>query len=175
MAISATTAMTTSSLHPISNMNDSAHARRLRPILAHGSLGRPRLPLTALAAACSRRSDRLAPHVRPRRSRWSGVVVDRLHRLRLFRSFVIVLHALLEGLDTLRDVAHQVRNLATTKQQQDDCDHDDPVPNAKRTHPATLSNARPATRPILRLKLGSGGVKNKDLSRVKSPLTQLTV
>ncbi len=31
MAISATTAMTTSSLHPMSNMNSSAHARRPRP------------------------------------------------------------------------------------------------------------------------------------------------
>ena len=51
---------------------------------------------------------------------------------------VVVLHALLEGLDALRDVAHQVRNLAPAEQQQDDCDHDDPVPNAKRTHPATL-------------------------------------
>jgi hypothetical protein len=33
MAISATTAMTTSSLHPMSNMNSSARARRPRPNL----------------------------------------------------------------------------------------------------------------------------------------------
>src|SRR5260370_20474082 len=65
-------------------------------------------------------------------------MIDRLHGLGLFRSLVIVLHALLEGLDALRDVAHQIRNLAATEQQQDDCDHHDPVPNAKRTHPATL-------------------------------------
>jgi hypothetical protein len=31
MAISATTAMTTSSLHPMSNMKNSAHARRFHP------------------------------------------------------------------------------------------------------------------------------------------------
>ena len=65
-------------------------------------------------------------------------MIDRLHGLGLFRSLLIVLHALLEGLDALRDIAHQVRNLATPEQQQDDCDHDDSVPNAKRTHPATL-------------------------------------
>jgi hypothetical protein len=65
-------------------------------------------------------------------------MIDRLHGLGLFRSLVIVLHALLEGFDALRDITHQIRNLAATEQQQDDCDHDDPVPNAKRTRPATL-------------------------------------
>src|SRR6516225_3317817 len=40
------------------------------------------------------------------------------------------------------DGAHQVGNLAATKQQQDDCDHHDPVPNAKRTHPAILQKLR---------------------------------
>src|ERR1700722_13508734 len=65
-------------------------------------------------------------------------MVDRLYGFGLLRSLVVILHALLEGLDTLGDVAHQIRNLATAEQQQDDCDHDDPVPNAKRTHPASL-------------------------------------
>ena len=48
MAISATTAMTTSSLHPMSNMKNSAHARRFHPTIKH-DLGRPRL-LAGLAA-----------------------------------------------------------------------------------------------------------------------------
>jgi hypothetical protein len=76
-------------------------------------------------------------------------MIDRLYGLGLFRSLVIVLHALLEGLDALCDIAHQIRNLAATEQQQDDCDHDDPVPNAKRSHPATLQNQRPAIQPDL--------------------------
>ena len=59
----------------------------------------------------------------------------------------VVGHALLEGLDALRDVAHQIGNLAAAEQQQDDCDHDDPVPNAKRTHPATLQKETAGYRP----------------------------
>src|SRR5580698_4970425 len=117
-------------------------------------------------------SDGLAADIRPRRRGRRRIMVDRLHRLGLFRRLVIVLHAFLEGLDALRDVAHQIRNLAAAEQQQDDCDHDDPVPNAKRTHPATPSNTTPATRPNLKPKVGSGGVKNKDLSRVKSLLAR---
>src|ERR1700682_5481578 len=97
-------------------------------------------------------------------------MIDGLHRFGLFRSLFVVLHALLEGLDALRDVAHQVGDLAAAEQQQDDCDHDDPVPNAKRTHPATLQT-REATQPDPWRKVGTGGVKNKDLSRVKSLLT----
>src|ERR1700680_3060401 len=99
-------------------------------------------------------------------------MIDRLHGLGLFRGLVIVLHAFLEGLDALRDVAHQVRNLATAEQQQDDCDHDDPVPNAKRTHPASSKHERPATRPNLWKKLGSGGVKNKDLGLAISSIAR---
>src|SRR5271168_1761917 len=84
-------------------------------------------------------SNSLAADIRPRRLR-RGAMVDRLHGLGLFDRLFVVLHALLEGLDALGDVTHQVGNLAATKQQQDDCDHDDPVPNAKRTHPAIPPN-----------------------------------
>src|SRR5215208_5919988 len=168
MAISATTAMTTSSLHPISNMNNSAHARRLHTC---PKVWAARVP-TGLAVVCRklRCSDRLAPDVRPRCRRLRGVVVDGLHGLGLFRSLLLVLHALLERLDALRDIAHEVRYLAATKQQQDDCDHDDPVPNAKRTHPATLQTHGQGDPARSQLKVGSGGVKNKDLGRVKIPL-----
>src|ERR1700692_4030080 len=60
MAISATTAMTTSSLHPMSNMKNSAHARQshqslrarlalqTRLDLANKIWGRPRLPQPVL-------------------------------------------------------------------------------------------------------------------------------
>jgi hypothetical protein len=50
MAISATTAMTTSSLHPMSNMKNSAGARRFYPTIKH-ELDRPRL-LPALPQDC---------------------------------------------------------------------------------------------------------------------------
>jgi hypothetical protein len=96
-------------------------------------------------------------------------VIDGLHRFgRLFGLLGIVLHALLEGLDALRDVAHQVRNLAATEQQQDHCDHDDPVPNAKRTHPATLQKRDGRLPAKLWRKVGPRGVKNKDPCRGKS-------
>src|SRR5271169_5880307 len=85
-------------------------------------------------------SDSLAADIRSRRRGRRGVVIDGLDRLGLLGGLFVVLHALLEGLDTLRDVAHQVRNLAAAEQQQDHCDHHDPVPNAKRTHPATLQH-----------------------------------
>src|SRR6476659_9257809 len=84
-------------------------------------------------------SDSLAADIRPcRRRRWRRIVIDGLHRFGglVGGRLVIVLHALLEGLDALRDVTHQVGDLAAAEQQQDHCDHDDPVPNAKRTHPA---------------------------------------
>src|ERR1700693_4503449 len=99
-------------------------------------------------------------------------MIDRLHGFGLFRSLVIVLHALLEGLDALRNIAHQIRNLAATEQQQDDCDHDDPVPNAKRTHPASLQTRETSARSQSVRKVGSGGVKNKDLEPAISLLSR---
>src|ERR1700716_2846168 len=182
MAISATTAMTTSSLHPMSNMKNSAHARRFHPNTCKTRFWAARVSLNRCYGRSTRSptglpqdlrcSDSLAADIRPRRCRRRCVMIDGLLGLGLFRSLLVVLHALLERLDALRDVAHQIRNLAAAEQQQDDCDHDDPVPNAKRTHPATLQNTGPATRPNLYRKLGSGGVKNKDLGRVKSLLTR---
>src|SRR5258708_33794355 len=116
-------------------------------------------------------SDSLAAEIRPcRRRRRRRIVIDGLPRFGglLGSGLVVVLHAFLEGLDALRDIAHQVRNLAAAEQQQDHCDHDDPVPNAKRTHPATLQKETAGIRPKLCRKVGPGGVKNKDLGRGKS-------
>src|SRR3569623_243041 len=103
MESSATTPMTTSSLHPMSNMKHSASRERrfagsrcLSPV----------------------RSDGVAADVMARRGllRRRGVV-DGLHRLgRRDRLGIIVGHALLERLDALRNVAHQVGNLAATEQ-----------------------------------------------------------
>src|SRR5207249_2926021 len=132
MAISATTAMTTSSLHPISNMKNSAHARRFHPNACLNKIWAARVSLnrscsigfaarlshhqrvaTGLPQTCRKSSDNLAADVRSRRRRGRRcVMIDRLHGLGLFRSLVIVLHALFEGFDALRDIAHQVRNLA---------------------------------------------------------------
>src|ERR1700752_4591848 len=137
MAISATTAMTTSSLHPMSNMKESAHAQAVQNLNSlAGFEGARGFSQPVVMAG----SDRLAADVRERRrGRRRRIVVDRLDGLRgLFRGVFVFLHALLEGLDARGDVAHQIRNLAAPKQQQDHCDHDDPVPNAHRTHPATL-------------------------------------
>jgi len=46
----------------------------------------------------------------------------------------IVGHALLEALDALGDVTHQIGDLATAEQKHDNQDHQKPVPNRKRTH-----------------------------------------
>src|SRR5580704_5773148 len=148
MAISATTAMTANSLQPISNIKASAHARPTSFIIETGPAAslfhrscRHQIATPAYNAPGS--SDRFAADIRPRRLRRS-VVIDRLYRLALFDHLVVVLHALLEGLDALSDVTHQVGNFAAAEQQQDDSDHDDPVPNAQRTHPAILQNTRNA-------------------------------
>src|SRR5262249_7750178 len=100
MAISATTAMRTNSLHPMSNMKISAHAK---PLCPNREI---RIRPSASATLC--RSDGLAADVRARSRGRCAVVIDRLHRFGLLGGLVIVLHALLEGLDALRDVTHQV-------------------------------------------------------------------
>src|SRR2546423_6067146 len=108
MAISATTAMTTGSLHPMSNMKVSAHARIWPQPLAGfgGARG---------FSQCGFYLNGLAANVRARRRR-RRIVVDGLRRLGgLFGHLVVFLHALLEGLDAGGDVAHQVRNLATAE------------------------------------------------------------
>src|SRR4051794_6058084 len=125
MAIRATTPIRTSSLHPISNMRSSVHASRSRPNPSRAGSGPP--PASRVLSGL----DGLAADVGPCRG-WRGIVVlDGLGRLGLVGDLVVVLHALLERLDALRHVAHQIRNLAATEQQQDHCDHQDPVPNAE--------------------------------------------
>src|SRR5690606_36345490 len=59
-----------------------------------------------------------------------GAMFHRLGRLARFR-FVLVRHALLEALDALGHVAHQLRNLAAAEQEQHDDQHDQPVPDGK--------------------------------------------
>jgi len=62
------------------------------------------------------------------------LVIDRFRRFRRRRGLVVVGHALLERLDPLRHVAHQLGDLAAPEQQQHyDNDHH-PVPNAQGTH-----------------------------------------
>src|SRR5713226_202417 len=125
IAINATAPITNSSLQPTSNI----------------ALLTPRGALPAKAGAPLRghtldeRSADLAGLGLRRRLR--RLVVDRLRRLGLlrlrFRGLVLG-HALLEGLDALRDVAHQLGDLSAAEHQQDDGDDDDPVPNTQRTH-----------------------------------------
>ena len=76
MAISATTPMTTSSLHPMSNMKNSAHARRFTPMPAQHlaaprhpqrSCGTPRREVHSVAATGFGCSDSLAADIRSRR------------------------------------------------------------------------------------------------------------
>src|SRR5262249_3739607 len=103
MAISATTAMTTSSLHPMSNMKESAHAQAAKtPTPIAGFEGARGFSLPLLMAG----PDRLAADVGPRRGgRPRRIVIDRLHGLRgLLR--LVFLHALLEGLDAVGNVTH---------------------------------------------------------------------
>src|SRR5207302_8162294 len=90
MAISATTAMTTSSLHPMSNMENSAHAK-VAPFPVN-RIGR------RFASPFRPRSDSLAADVRSRRRGRRRVVIDGFDRLGLVRGLFVVLHALLEGL-----------------------------------------------------------------------------
>src|SRR5215468_5646186 len=63
--------------------------------------------------------------------------LDRLHLLGLGRLFRLLVfrETLLERLDALGEVAHQLGNLtASAKQQKANRQHDDPMPNAHRTH-----------------------------------------
>src|SRR3954471_17635780 len=118
MATRATTPIRTSSLHPMSNITSSVHAKP-RPAQSSRAGSGP-LPASRVLSG----SDGLAADVGPRRGR-RAVVLDGLGGLRLVRDLVVVLHALLEGLDALGHVAHQIRDLATAEQQQDHCDHQD--------------------------------------------------
>ena len=53
------------------------------------------------------------------------------------RVVALVLHALLEGFQTLAEISHQARNFTfSAEQDQHDHQNDEPVPNAKCTHPS---------------------------------------
>src|SRR5205085_9229647 len=107
MAISATTAMTTSSLQPVSNSAKNPLPQGVRPPACPASRLAAILPQDQCFAAGLPQAGRktfagsndLAADVGPGRRRRCGIVVDGLDRLGLFRGLVVVLHALLEGLD----------------------------------------------------------------------------
>ena len=66
-----------------------------------------------------------------------GPMIDGLlprGRFRRHLGRIVIGHAFLEGFDALRDIAHQLGNLAASKQQQHHADDDDPVPNTQATH-----------------------------------------
>src|SRR4051812_46054867 len=137
MAISATTAMTTSSLQPISNIVSQTPRGASRFGL------RPRNSDTD-ADEAPRSGFELALGL--------GVLLERIGRLRLGDDLridrrvclggFVVGHAFLEGFDALGNVAHQLGNLAASEQQQDHGDHHDPVPYTQRTHRKTLRTER---------------------------------
>ena len=165
MAISATTPMTTSSLQPMSNMRQVRD--RLFGIMisqtprgASLSAGAPYFDADALKL---RRSGRTLDLALGRSRLGVGLMIDGLgvHRLRL--GGVVVGHALLERLDALGDVAHQVGNLAAPEQQQNHSNHHDPVPNTQATHRELLRNDRRNAAPLWsRPNLGVRGGKNKN-------------
>src|SRR5262249_57397318 len=119
MAISATTAMTTSSLHPMSNMKDSAHAKPLAPSSIRGGSRLPQWPV----------SDGLAADVLPRSRGRRAIVIDGLDRLgRLVEGDIVVLHALLESLDAFGNITPPIPNLSAARQQHDDFQYPTPPP-----------------------------------------------
>jgi hypothetical protein len=109
-------------------------------------------------------------------------MIDRFYRRIGFRSLggVVVGHALLEGFNATRDIAHHVGNLiAASKHQQDDGADDQPVPDAQGTHEilrppgayAALLRSRRTCRQVADLsqKLGVGIGKNKHNGNAAAP------
>src|SRR5215470_2819603 len=140
IAINATTPITTSSLQPMSNMEyltpsgAGLTARAPEPCGRRPSVS-PRLGRWTAAATASGRSARLAALGLRCGGALRRLVIDRLRVRRRFGLGGLVLrHALLERLDALGDVAHQLGNLAAPEQQQHDGDDDDPVPDTQGTH-----------------------------------------
>src|SRR5262245_38313573 len=94
-----------------------------------------------------------------------------IDRLRIGRGVglrrLVFRHALLERLDALSDVTHQLGDLAASEQQQDHGDHHDPVPDTHGTH--RKSSATPAEcRPLgVGPNLGVEACKNKNGERGK--------
>src|SRR6266700_6242082 len=129
--ISATTPMRTSSPQPTSKMKVCTPRDAVTSRLAAHAILRSRALLGSAGAASARLAGLGL------RNRFRGLMLDRLAglgSLGLASRLVLFLHALLEGLDALGDVAHQLGDLAPAEQQKQDGDHDDPVPNAQAAH-----------------------------------------
>src|SRR5215212_7154764 len=139
MTMSATAPITSTSPQLMSNM---VGPRRLAPSSARRrTAASPRSAGLALA-------DRSGGGRRLRRRR--RLVLDGAQRIgrgrrrrRRYGGRLFLAHALLEGFDALRDVAHHVRDLAAPEQQQDDDAHDEPMPNAYATHGSPPAPALP--------------------------------
>jgi len=86
-----------------------------------------------------------------------------------FGGLLVVLHALLEGLDALRDVRPSNPKFAAAEQQQDDCDHT--IQCQMLSEPILLPSKHewPASRPDLLPKVARKLSKNKDFGHVKRP------
>src|SRR5215470_9873229 len=123
IAISATMPIRRSSLQPMSNIGH--HSMAGMPAQTARESRRPGSASLALFRRCGRAAGNRSARL------------DRLHLLGLGRLFRLLVfrEALLERLDALGEVAHQLRNLATAaKQQKTNRQYDDPMPNAHRTH-----------------------------------------
>src|SRR5215510_134888 len=132
MAISATVPMSSSSPQPMSNME--ASLRR-----AHGAAGPSAAAIPAVrrlsaAASGSAGLARLRGSGGGRRRSGRRLMVDRLHGLSLGRlglGLVLFREPLLERLDALGKVAHQLGDLAAPAEQQEaHRQNDNPVPDA---------------------------------------------
>src|SRR5215471_761594 len=62
------------------------------------------------------------------------IVLGRVEFGRIALVVLAVRHALLEGFDALRNIAHQLGDLAAPEQQEHDADHYDPMPQTHGTH-----------------------------------------
>src|SRR6185503_7121978 len=125
ITMSAMTPMTTSSPQPMSNMDQPTPA---------AAAGFARFKAAAKLSGANALGAPLGLGL----CRRAGRMVDALGRLG-FRRFFFLGHALFEGLDALREVAHQRRDFsAPAEQDHHHQQHDDPMPDTKGTHRPTL-------------------------------------
>jgi len=171
-------------------MKNSAYARRFHPNTAEQdwaarvSLSGPAQPVLrasashhqhagdALQQACARCQTTLLPtSIGPP---WAAfVIMIKSSSTGSGFSAVLssILHALLEGLDALRDIAHQSEILPRRKtagrlrSRRSSAKLSEPILQPSK-------HAKAGDRPGLYRKLGSAGVQNKDLGRVKSLLSR---
>src|SRR5580704_7258499 len=133
MKISATTPIRRSSLQLKSNMEMPTPRATATSVQGSHPTSGPKAPARAADPFALRRG-RAAPLPSGGRAglgaplevgRGRGLMVEGLgiHN-RIGLDGVLVLHALLEGLDALREVTHQFRNLPTAAEQQQKQDHD---------------------------------------------------